>query len=464
MPDSSFVYTPPKSLEPFFASDARVRAVRGPIGSTKSTAMVMEIFRRACQQAPDDDGIRRTRFAVVRNTLSQITETCLVTMRKALGPLIRYKVSEKKVILEFNDVYSEWLFIPLDTSENIQRLLSLELTGAWISEFREIDPEIAINVYSRCGRYPAALGQGVRPTWYGLVMETNSFSEDSPWFDQLEVNKPESWHYHVQPGAYDPEADWLQYHEPHYYDDLVENNGEAWSNQYVHNIISPSLSSQAVFAQSFDTDEHVVTGLRYNGTYPLVVGLDTGRNPAAVVGQINHVGRLNVLLSLWAENMGVDTFILRELRPLMAEKFPRASIYAVADPQARARGEIGEKSVLQVINECGLSTILASTNRISPRLRAVEGYLNRREGIAIDRDGNHDLIIALQYGYRFPRDREKALKEQPDKNHPSSDLCDALQYLCLGVESRALTRKVQQFQAVNTANEARALPNAAGWT
>ena len=125
MADSAFEYTPPKSLASFFASNARLRFVRGCIGSTKSTAMVMELFRRMCEQEPDAEGVRRTKMAVVRNTLPQIKETCLVTIRKTLGPLVNYKVSEHKVIFNFNDVYSEWLFLPLDSPENVQRLLSL---------------------------------------------------------------------------------------------------------------------------------------------------------------------------------------------------------------------------------------------------------------------------------------------------------------------------------------------------
>jgi hypothetical protein len=435
--------------------------------------MVMELFRRACSQAPDADGKRRTKFAIVRNTLSQIKETCLVTLRKTLGPLVYYKVSDHKVILDFNDVYSEFLFLPLDTPENVQRLLSLELTGAWVSEFREIEPELVVNVYSRCGRYPAALGQGVTPTWYGLIAETNSFSEDSPWFNELEIGEDleilipgktslpkKNWFYLVQPGAYDPEADWLQFLPPSYYEDLL-SNGEAWAEQYIHNKISPSLSSQAVFAKSFDYEYHVVSGLRFISASALVIGLDTGRQPAAVMGQIDPNGRLNILHSVWAENCGIEKFILEHVLPIIAERFPRAACFAIVDPASRQRSQIGEQSVIEAIKECGLSAVPASTNNIAPRLRAVEKYLGRRNGIAIDPDYNARLLTALQYGYRFPRDREKALKEQPDKTHPDSDLADGLQYLCLGAESRILARRLHYSLEPSAAAFE---PAVGGWT
>lgn len=436
MADTHFDYTPPMSLAPFFASEHRVRLVRGPIGSTKSTAMVMELFRRSCLQAPDADGIRRTKFAVVRNTLSQIEKTCLVTIQKTLRALILYKVSKHEVHLKFNDVESTWIFLPLDTPENVQRLLSLELTGAWVSEFREITPQLVKDVYSRCGRFPAELGQGVAPSWYGVIAETNSFSEDSPWFEELEV--PETlrmlvpgktslpranWFYLVQPGAYDEGADWLRYLVPSYYDDLLESNGEAWAAQYIHNKISPSLSSQAVFAKSFSREDHIVEGLQFIQALPLVIGLDTGRQPAAVFGQVDPHGRLNILASLHAENCGIEKFIYEHVQPLLARKFPRASVFAVVDPAGRQRSQIGEQSVIEAINECGISAIPASTNHIAPRLRAVEKYLNRRNGLAIDPVHNTQLVVALQYGYRFPRDKELALKELPEKSHPASDYC-----------------------------------------
>lgn len=461
MSDSEFNYTPPESLAGFFASDARLRFVRGPIGSTKSTAMVMELFRRMCEQEPGSDGKRRTRFAIVRNTLPQIKETCLVTVRKTLGPLMQYKVSESKMIFDFNDVYSEWLMLPLDSPENVQRLLSLELTGAWVSEFREVSPEIVRNVYSRCSRYPAALGGGTNPTWYGLIAETNSFSEDSPWFDELELNKPDSWYYLVQPGAYDPKADWLQYLTKTYYADLLEANGEHWARQYIHNEITPSLSSQAVFAKSFDQDYHVVDELNFIHSLPLVLGMDTGRNPACVAGQLDPRGRVNILASLHAENMGMEQFLQDHVQPMLMASFERAYAYAIVDPAGRSRSQIGEESVIECIKRCGIPAYPASTNQISPRLRAVEGYLNRRDGMAIDARYNHQLIVALRYGYRFARAKDLALKELPDKSHPDSDLADALQYLCLGIESRMIGRHVQRAKGGGSQPRE---PTAAGWT
>jgi hypothetical protein len=456
-----FDYEPPPSLAEFFLSDARVRAVRGPIGSTKSTAMIMELVRRASQQAPGPDGIRRTRMAIVRNTMPQLKSTCLVSIQQLLRPVVRFKVSESMIHFKMNDIESEWLLLPLDTPENIQRLLSLELTYGWVSEFREIEPEIVHNVLSRCGRYPSRAVGG--PTHYGVIMETNSFSEDSPWFDQLEVDLPKNWGYFVQPGARDPDADWLQYLAPAYYDDLIESNDDSWVEQYVDNKIGPSLSGQAVFAKSFVSDFHIAkNSLRPDYSRPLVVGLDTGRQPAAVIGQLDARGRMLVFGSCHAENQGMEKFIATTLRPFLMDRFAGGRFFIAVDPAARVRSQIGEESVLEAIHRLGFNAVLAPTNDISPRLRAVERYLSLQvdghAGLLIDPDWCKPLVQALQYQYKFKRNRRGELSETPEKGHPESDLADALQYLCLTASSGAVARELQAPIVVQPK------PGVAGWT
>jgi hypothetical protein len=95
----------------------------------------------------------------------------------------------------------------------------------------------------------------------------------------------------------------------------------------------------------------------------------------------------------------------------------------------------------------GFSVVLASTNNISPRLRAVERFLTLAisggPGILFDKERNTVLLQAMMHSYRFARDRKGALAEIPEKKHPASDLADALQYLCLSVGSNVIAREVQ---------------------
>lgn len=193
-----------------------------------------------------------------------------------------------------------------------------------------------------------------------------------------------------------------------------------------------------------------------------MLGVDTGRNPALVAGQIDARGRLLVLGSVWAENMGIEKFIATTARPFLLENFQGGKFFMAMDPAGRQRSQIGEESVKMAVERLGFSVILAPTNDITPRLRAVERYLGLQidggGGLLIDRRLNNDLLLALQRDYRYPRDKKGVLAEKPDKGHPESDLADGLQYLCLSAASNVLARAMTPMIAVAPP------PPTAAWT
>jgi hypothetical protein len=467
---SDLNYTAPATISEFMQSDQRVRIVRGPVGSGKSSGMVMELLRRAFEQSPDPKtGKRRTRFVVVRNTLPQLLTTSKKTIEELLRGIARYEAQNKTFWIEINDVESEWILLPLDTPENVQRLLSLDLTAGWLSELRELPAQILLDVLSRCGRYPSMMNGG--PTWYGVIGETNSFSEDSEWNEILENKNlmgkplPSTWGYWVQPGARDPGAENRENLVPGYYEDLIESNPPSWVEQYIDNKISPSLSGEAVFRNSFNKRWHVA---KYNlvpvpGTL-LVVGMDFGRNPSAVVTQVDPRGRLVVLDEAIGEGMGVEQFVTTKLRPLLAQpKYARLPVGVVGDPAGVARGQIGEESVFAALKRLGFASQPAQTNNIDPRLRAVEKWLlQARDAGPAFLISPHctTLIAAMSSRYRFARRKDGELAPLPEKSHPWSDIADALQYGVLGHSGTVLSR----LNRVRRDSRPQAPPNAKGWT
>ena len=460
-----FNFTPTPVLGKFMSSNARVRIVRGPVGSGKSTAMVMELLRRAVQQAPDSDGIRRTKGAIIRNTLNQLETTVLVTVMKALRHIAVYRPSSHTIQIRAPGVESDWLLMPLDRPENVQRLLSLELTFAWMSELRELDPELVQDILGRLGRYPSDLGGGAPVSWYGLIGETNSFSEDSPWYPLLEEKLPPGWEYFVQPGARDPNAERPPGLPPRYYEDLVESNTEEWVEQYVDNKITASLAGEAVFRASFKHDWHIAQQplLPIPG-YMCVIGMDFGRSPAAVLTQIDPKGRLLVLAEATSENMGIEKFCATVLHPILAQsEFQRIPYGVVGDPSGIAKSQIGEESVFDALKRLGFSAQPAMTNNLAPRLRAVEKWLLQQ------RDGGPAILISptckvlcqsLRSKYRYSKKKDGQLAPEPDKTHPWSDVTDALQYAVLGHSDKIMARFMRPRRDTSRSKT----PSAAGWT
>jgi hypothetical protein len=438
------------SLASFHRSQARVRIVRGPIGSGKTTGMIAELLRIACEQEPDpEDGIRRTRMLVVRNTLPQLKQTCLASILQFLRPIADWRPSESTVRIRFGDVESDWLLLPLDSEQNVQRLLSLELTFCWVSEAREVDPQLVMNALSRCGRYPSVAHGGA--TRYGLIAESNSFRTDSPWFELLEENLPPNWEYFVQPSALSPEADWLQYLPKTYYSDLIQSNDPEWVEQYIENKYGESLDGQAVFKNSFSKEFHVASDtLSPIPTLPLIVGMDFARHPAAVICQIDPRGRLLVLAEAEEENMGVEMFTNEFLTPLLAsDRFRGCPHYVVGDPSGVSRSQIGEESVFDALRRLGYPAFPATTNQISPRIRAVEKFLVQQRGggaaMLID-PSCHVLIQGFQSRYRYKKRSNGAVDmATPEKTRPWADVHDALQYACLGTSKSIRTRAINTF-------------------
>jgi hypothetical protein len=383
-----------------------------------------------------------------------------------LRPVSRWKVSDSTIEFRMGDIELDVLLLPLDSEENINRLLSLELTFGICSEFRELDLGVVQAVLSRCGRYPSPIMGG--PTWYGVWGETNSFTEDSAWYEFLEVDRPNNVYYLVQPGAFDEGADWKQYLPLAYYENLMEANEDPWVDQYVHNKIGPSLSGQSVFRQSFNYEAHVsMKGLLPNPQVPLCIGLDTGRQPAAVITQVDPRGRLAVLGSIAKSNMGIEKFLKEHLTPLLAgQRYAGIPSYCIVDPSGVRATEIGEESVIGAIRRCGFSAVPARTNNIEPRLRAVEKWLGMlidgKGGMIIDRACNHDLVQAMGSRYRFKKKKGGELDIKPEKLHPWSDLADALQYACLGSSKQVMARALRITPSEDTRRQN--APSVAGWT
>lgn len=442
MPDTNLEFTPPPTLDAFMSSDAKARFVIGPYGSGKTYAMIQEVFRRCAEHPPGPDGIRRTRVAIIRNTLTSLKQSVIPDIEQMLGPIINYKISESTIQIRVGDIHSDWLLLPLEDQKDQRRLLSLQLTFAWLAEFRELDYNIVSAVTGRIGRYPSRAN--VKDYWFGIFGETNPFSEDSPWYDNLVLNKPEGWEVFNQPGGRTPEAENVENLPPGYYDDIALGKPKEWIKVHVDAQYGDSLAGTAVFAKSFSKDMHTGTGLKLDHNRTILIGLDTGRNPAAVVGQVDSWGRLVIGLEAHGMNMGMEKFISTELRPKMLQMFGNAKAFVIVDPAAKQRSQIGEESVLQALHRLGFNTVLAPTNNIDPRLRAVDRHLNLllgdRSGLIVDSDHCPDLVRAMLHDYRYPRKRNGEYEEKPEKNHPASDLADALQYLCLGVNSSVVSR------------------------
>lgn len=433
-------------------SDKFFRLIAGPVGSGKTTACLVELFRRSCEQTPASDGYRYTRWAIVRQTLKQLKDTVLKDITAWLDRAAHYKVSDNTIYVEIGDVRSEWLLIPLDDPEDQRRLLSMQLTGAWMSECIEMDVGLVPALSGRCGRYPSA-GQG-GATWFGIIADTNMPTEGSDWWEFMEENTPPDAQVFIQPGGLDPDAenlDWLtqtpetlKLPEGHpvrraqgrtYYERLSRGNSDDWIRRYVHAKYGNDPSGTAVFRESFRKDFHVADGLVAVPGHVLLVGQDFGRDPWSIICQVDHKGRFLVLEEVPGEDIGLEMHIQQSLRPaLLQERYFGRPIAVIGDPAGRAKSSLYEETSFDMLKRMGFSAFPAPTNDIDPRIRAVDAFLTQQRAggpaFLISRERCPKLIRALSGGYRYAKTKSGQRKPLPDKNeysHPA----DALQYAAL---------------------------------
>jgi hypothetical protein len=454
-------YTPPDSVAPFLLDDNFISLIIGPIGSTKTTGALMKIVYHASRMAACMDGVRRSRCFWVRNTREQLRDTSIPDFLKWFphGVAGAYLKTEMKFLLKYGDVECEVLFRGLDDADDVRRLLSVQASFIVFDEFREINQEIFEQAQGRTGRYPDKMMVPPRPEWGvddkghpvgGCVTDdgrpnkhvwgaSNPPDMDTYW-ETLISAPPRSTSVYIQPSAFDPAADWLQYLPANYYDTLAEGKNDDWIDVYIHAKFGKSLSGQPVF-RAFNRALHVAKNpLVFNAgaTSPLLIGLDFGLTPTATLGQIDYRARLLAFKTITSEGMGILRFCREKLKPVLASEFAGARPIVIGDPAGVTPSQTDEKTVFQILKAEGFVARPARSNDLTSRLNAVDNFLTRltdgEPALLID-PRNDWLIKALAGKYRYRLKHNAEYDDKPEKNHPWSDIADSFQYLCMHADA-----------------------------
>lgn len=468
-------YRPPGPvLREFMRSDDFFRGVRGPVGSGKSSCCAIEMFRRALAQEPGADGIRKTRWAIIRNTFPELRTTTIKTWLEWFPEDLWGRVNWTPPYthhIRRGDIDAEFIFLALDRPDDVKKLLSLELTGAWLNEARELPKSIVDAVTMRVGRYPSMRDGAGGATWYGVIADTNPPDDDHWWpimagetpvpehmsaAEAATMVKPQGWRFWSQPPGMieikdekgdvsgyriNPAAENLTNLKPGYYDQIVAGKGQAWIGVYVLNRLGALHDGKPVYPTF--AEEHVAREpLPIIEGLPVYVGLDFGLTPSATFGQ-KFRNRWLVQRELVAIDMGATRFA-QELRRFMASEFGGRQFIIGGDPAGDVRVQTDEDTPFKVLARAGIKARAAPTNDVALRIDAVETCLGRlvegKPGFLVDQSCVN-LIKGFQGGYHYKRMKvsgAERFETMPDKNR-FSHVHDALQYmLCTAGEGRAL--------------------------
>jgi hypothetical protein len=434
-----------------------VRGLMGPVGSGKSSTCCVDIVMKALKQAPDKRGVRRSRWAVIRNTYPELKSTTIKTWQAWFPDNIAPIKWDSPItsMMKIKDVGDgtglelEVIFLALDRPTETGKLRSLELTGGWINEASEVPQEIFDMLTQRVGRFPAKRDGG--PSWSGVLLDTNPPDDDHWYYNLAENEKPKGYAFFRQPGALyregeeykaNPDAENVD-NLPNgyeYYFRQVPGKKEEWVNVFLLGEYGTTADGKPVYPEYRDAvhvakeDQEAVRGL------PILLGWDFGLTPSCIVGQLMPNGQLRILDEYIAEDMGIRQFANDVVKPELLNKYAGFSRISTGDPAGNIRVQTDEKTCLNELAEAGIITEPAETNDFIPRREAVAYFLTR---IA---DGVPGFVInprcsVLRKGFngRYHYERLKTSGPARYKDRPYKDQYshphDALQYLALRIRT-----------------------------
>lgn len=458
MPDLS--YTAPPVISAFLACRAFVHLITGPFGSGKSTGCVMKMLIIAQQQEPGpesrpgaNDGIRRSRIAVIRNTYRELMDTTKKTIDAWMPPdIAHWNEGAATFFVKFNDVECEIMLRALDTPEDVKKLLSLDLTCAWVNEAKQIPKAILDGLTGRVGRYPNSVSEGFC-TWAGIFMDTNPPDSDH-WiyllFEEFEEIELEDRHNYVvfhQPSGLADNAENIANlaqgqrtvdGRPLYYARMMPGKTKAWIDVFIRGFYGFLSDGLSVYPEYNDDVHTAKTELAWRGG-ALSLGMDFGRTPALVVGQlITGFNQWQIIDEITSTNTGAANFAKMAVQYLK-KTYRGATFRGYGDPAGEQKGQDAEdKTAFQYVQAHGLPIVPAPTNVWTRRREAVANTLQ-----ALCMNAQPALIISpkckltrrgMAGGYACARVQvsgEARYQDLPIKNKYSHP-CEALQYLMVG--------------------------------
>ena len=484
-----FTYVPSRTGRAFMEAPLGTylyKGIRGVPGSGKSVDCCWEIRTKSEMQPPFWDAkaqksVRWSRWLVGRHTFSALKATTIKTWLDWFpsvlteiheSPPIRGVFEAPSMHNDGTFVRIELCFYSMDSKNIMDDLPSLELSGAYINEAAQIEWEKIHKIQERVGRFkpPGASAVGWKGLSFGVIMDTNTPVDTNWWYSFEQEEKPKRMLFFIQPPAMIRTKDregrvvYIRNDEENsrkygtsgpcenvehlndgwdYYEKQLIGADEDYIKMHLLNQYGKSKAGLPIYPEWSDeihcTDDEmpVARGL------PLLIGMDFGRNPAAVFGQVTRMGQVRVFDELTAFNMSVPQFVQELLVPKLTNEYgwPGITVMNFADPAGMNSGEMYDIGCIEFLNMKGIPTAKPETlknNDFDVRRDAVSNLLRSNYR------GTPSLLVSSKckmlregfngdYCYKKMRaaDGSEKYSDKADKG-PHSHVHDALQYLVVG--------------------------------
>lgn len=446
-------YIPPGPISTAYLNDmSSVCAIMGPVGSAKTSTTVMKLSRISARQARSPvDGVRYTKWMVVRDTYRNLNRTTVKTFKNWMPGTkdmwtgggsepavfhLRAKLHDGSIM----DMLVEFVALGDNSIEDVAR--GWEGTGIWLNEADLLPPDVFSYLYGRCGRYPSKHHGGA--SWYGALMDYNAPDTENYLYPMFEEMLLDGFKLYKQPGGRDPKAENLMNLPDGYYDKQVAaylaQGRPDLVRRMVDNLYGYSRDGEPVYMEYRDDFHCAGEELRAVEGLPIKISCDQGLHPAATLRQTLPNGQRRVLEEIYCDTgaKGLAEDVLR----VMAERYPGFKLVGgLADLAAGARDGNTAETWLDAFNRFlgleGAARIkLAPTNSPERCTSAVRVLLTRlvdqgQPGIVIS-SRCKQLRKAFNSAYCYKKSRNGAVnKDKPVKVFPTSDVMNALEFDCM---------------------------------
>lgn len=414
---------------------SRAKLLLGPFGTGKSTSGAWDIIDFMSDRVMPVNGIKKSRFAVIRNTFPQLQQTTIKTYLDWFPPMIfgKYNAVKHEYVITFDNKEIEIIFKALDSPQDVRDLLSLEITGAHVDEARELHEDVFDGVLGRMGRYPSLRGLSAQNKAMmfssppQIILTTNYSSTEHWLYRRFVENRIDGYALYRQ--TQDENRSNLR---PGYYEDLAKDYASRPDllRTLVYGEWGITVKGKEVYPE-FRRELHVSNEKLKPDNSMVLRGWDnTGLHPACIVTQLSPTGQWRILKEFVGNDIGITDFGEMVLMWCNQTFGANAKYRDVADPAGRARDTSKMSPALYLKKmgielENGIQTFKVRREAVAGRLSKL---INGEPALIIDPSCTR-LINGFDGGYAYPEIGNSGVYRNEPRKDGFSDIQDSAQYL-----------------------------------
>lgn len=418
------VFKPNPVQQSFIESRAKADLFSSRMGEGKSTALAWAAFYHT-RHNPG------ARWALIRDTFENIKGTTQKTFFDWFPPGVygTYHGGNKTFTWASGLGGGEVLFMGMDDANDATKLMSRELAGFGMDEPAPALGNVGINAFI----FEMAMTRLRQPgmKWYAAKLAENN-PDEAHW----------TYNKFVSPGS-DGFVLWqprLPENILHLPKDYYANLRATWKHRpdLIRRFVDGEFGFQAVgknVTPQWNDKFHLAVGLAAEDRNELICCWDFGHTPVCIITQITAAGHWDILQAHCGVDMGAEELIVDMVRPALLDLKRRHNVTwrHIGDPAGKIRSQdsINRSPVRTIRTSLGgnwTSGPVPLQERLDPLQAVLTKSIGGRGKVRVDRELAAPVWFSLRGGWHYHVANNGLISGVPVKNHPESDVGDALGY------------------------------------